>query len=412
MSSCPYLAAMCNGVFSEVELWTLGLHLSSVMRYPTISTLPHWHARWSRLSPSSLSGISWAVSPFLLGMLVLHLLSRRSMIICNNLKQQAICRGVLPSLFWAFELDWWWSNSLEIATVSLCLTAKCKGASPSLFWGFGSHSLYDNSWTIMSSCPYLAAMCNGVFSEVELWTLGLHLSSVMRYPTISTLPHWHARWSRLSPSSLSGISWAVSPFLLGMLVLHLLSRRSMIICNNLKQQAICRGVLPSLFWAFELDWWWSNSLEIATVSLCLTAKCKGASPSLFWGFGSHSLYDNSWTIVPYCPYLAAKCRGVSPSLFCGFGSHSLYDNSWTIVPSCPYLAAKCRGVSPSLFWAFGLHLLCDNSWTIVFFRPYLAAMCNGVFSEVELWTLGSHLSLVMRYLTISALPHWHAIWRR
>ena len=197
--SCPYLAAMCNGVFSEIELWTIGLHFSSVMRYLTISTSPHWHAMWSRQSPHSLSAMFWAVTPFLLGMLVLHFLSRRWLIISNDRLQQAMCRGVSPSLFWAF----------------------------------GLHFLHDNSWTITSSCPYLAAMCNGVFSEVELWTLGLHPSSVMRYLTISTSPHWHAMWSRQSPSSLSGISWAVSPSLLGMLILHLIVRKSLRTSNDL-----------------------------------------------------------------------------------------------------------------------------------------------------------------------------------
>ena len=147
-------------------------------------------------------------------MIVSHFIWRRDLIIFNDFLQQATCSGVSHSLFWALEL----------------------------------HSLYDNNWTIMSSCPYLAAMCNGVFLEVELWMLGSHLSLAMRYRTMLTSSHRHARWSRPSPFSLSGIFWAVSPFLLGMLVLHLLSRRSLMMFSDFIWHAMCSGVFKYIFW--------------------------------------------------------------------------------------------------------------------------------------------------------------------
>ena len=116
-----------------------------------------------------------------------HLLWWRRTVVTEKLCLMAVSNGVKWSLSRIFGLHCLLVSRLDIADTWFLLAAVCNGVSPFLFWAFGSHCLCDNSWTIVSSCSYLTAMCNGVFLELELWRLGLHLSSVMRYLTI---PHY------------------------------------------------------------------------------------------------------------------------------------------------------------------------------------------------------------------------------
>ena len=83
-------------------------------------------------------------------------------------------------------------------------------------------------------------------------------------------------------------------------------RRSLIISNDFLWQAMCRGVLPSLFWRFGshrlLDSSWDiegvakltlvSDQDIIGLLSLLTAMCRGVSPFSFWAFGLHSSEDS------------------------------------------------------------------------------------------------------------------------
>ena len=265
----------------------------------------------------------------------------------------------------------------------------CNGVSPSRLCTVGLHSSQDNSWTTASFSWCLTAICNGVF----IWRFtmfGLHLWSVTRYLTIPTSPHWHAIWSKQSPSLLMGIIWAVPPFLFRMTVLHLFSRRSLITPENCLRQAMCSGVSPSLFWASGSHCLWANNLEIAAVLFIPTAMCSGVKPCPSWELGLHFLLDNSWATASFSLRVTAMCSGVSPFVFWPFGLHCLWANMWVSAAILFSLTAVCNGVSFCAFWSLTLHLPEDNKWRIISsLCSCLTAMCNGL-SPSLFKAFGSH----------------------